>query len=312
MTLNTHTNIFEYTHTNNPPAILNLKKSRHPRQKKKFGLNEQRQRRVARPLPGARTGGVEESWAGMRLVDAFVRRPAAAVGWLLSSLGLTSTRGGAPRAKNNKKVKCTDDDEVTRAEVGASKRSRPENIGSPELNDRVNSSGEESGAIVDRTAGVSGEASPSGQTELNIQPAVPWGDLPEACVERILLGAGFQATLCATSACKSWRRVTSNQNFWRKVRAHPAKPSARRPAQIQQRPFDEKWKNMRLTPHPLTRAHHSPIQMFVVYFGRKETDAEEARMRARRRRYESGEVTIDVPLTHPVGFFLLFTYGQLG
>ena len=252
----------------------------------------------------------------MRLVDAFVRRPAAAVGWLLSSLGLTSTRtkGGAPRAKNNK-GKCNPDDEVTRAEVGASTRSRPENIGSPELNDRVNSSGEESDAIVERTAGVpSGEASPSGQTELNIQPAVPWGDLPEACVERILLGAGFQATLCATSACKSWRRVTSNQNFWRKVRAHPAarpEPSARRPAQIQQRPFDEKWKNMRLTdPHPLTRAH-SPIQMFVVYFGRKETDAEEARMRARRRRYEYGEVTIDVPLTHPVRFFLLFTYAQL-
>jgi len=236
----------------------------------------------------------------MRLVDAFVRRPAAAVGWLLSSLGLTSTRtkGGAPRAKNNK-GKCNPDDEVTRAEVGASTRSRPENIGSPELNDRVNSSG---------------EASPSGQTELNIQPAVPWGDLPEACVERILLGAGFQATLCATSACKSWRRVTSNQNFWRKVRAHPAarpEPSARRPAQIQQRPFDEKWKNMTLTdPRPLTRAH-SPIQMFVVYFGRKETDAEEARMRARRRRYEYGEVTIDVPLTHPVRFFLLFTYAQL-
>jgi len=243
----------------------------------------------------------------MRLVDAFVRRPAAAVGWLLSSLGLTSTRtkGGAPRAKNNNKVKCTDDDEVTRAGAGASTRSRPENIGSPEWNDRVNSSGEESDAIVERTAGVSG---------LNIQPAVPWGDLPEACVERILLGAGFQATLCATSACKSWRRVTSNQNFWRKVRAHPAarpEPSARRPAQIQQRPFDEKWKNMRLTdPHPLTRAH-PPIQMFVVYFGRKETDAEEARMRARRRRYEYGEVTIDVPLTHPVSLFLLFTYAQL-
>ena len=91
----------------------------------------------------------------MRLVDAFVRRPAAAVGWLLSSLGLTSTRtkGGAPRAKNNK-GKCNPDDEVTRAEVGASTRSRPENIGSPELNDRVNSSGEESDAIVDRTAGV--------------------------------------------------------------------------------------------------------------------------------------------------------------
>ena len=252
----------------------------------------------------------------MRLVDAFVRRPAAAVGWLLSSLGLTSTRGGAPRAKNNKKVKCTDDDEVARAEVGASTRSRPENIGSPVLNDRVNSSGEESDAIVERTAGVpSGEASPSGQTELNIQPAVPWGDLPEACVERILLGAGFQATLCATSACKSWRRVTSNQNFWRKVRAHPParpEPSARRPAQIQQRLFDEKWKNMRLTPHPLTRAH-PPIQMFVVYFGRKETDAEEARMRARRRRYEYGEVTIDVPLTHPVSLFLfsLFTCAQL-
>ena len=252
----------------------------------------------------------------MRLVDAFVRRPAAAVGWLLSSLGLTSTRtkGGAPRAKNNKGNKCNPDDEVTHSAAGAPESSRPENIGSPELNDCVNSSGEESGAIVDRTAGSSGEASPSGQTELNIQPAVPWGDLPEACVERILLGAGFQATLCATSACKSWRRVTSNQNFWRKVRAHPAarpEPSARRPAQIQQRPFDEKWKNMRLTPHPLTRAHHSPIQMFVVYFGRKETDAEEARMRSRRRRYESGEVTIDVPLTHPVRFFLLFTYAQL-
>ena len=40
-------------------------------------------------------------------------------------------------------------------------------------------------------------------------------------------------------------------------------------------------------------------QMFVVYFGRKETDAEEARMRARRCRYESGEVTIDVPKIHP-------------
>ena len=39
--------------------------------------------------------------------------------------------------------------------------------------------------------------------------------------------------------------------------------------------------------------------MFVVYFGRKEADAEEARMRARRRRYESGEVTIDVPKVHP-------------
>ena len=246
----------------------------------------------------------------MRLVDAFVRRPAAAVGWLLSSLGLTSTRGGAPRAKNNK-GKCNPDDEVTRAEVGASERSRPENIRSSELNDRVNSSGDESDAIVERAAGVSGEASPSGQTELNIQPAVPWGDLPEACVERILLGAGFQATLCATSACKSWRRVTSNQNFWRKVRAHPLpppEPSARRPAQIQQRPFDEKWKNMRLTDAPPA---HPPIQMFVVYFGRKETDAEEARMRARRRRYEYGEVTIDVPLTHPVSLFLLFTYAQL-
>lgn len=39
--------------------------------------------------------------------------------------------------------------------------------------------------------------------------------------------------------------------------------------------------------------------MFVVYFGRKEADAEEARMRSRRRRYESGAVTIDVPKTHP-------------
>ena len=60
---------------------------------------------------------------------------------------------------------------------------------------------------------------------------------------------------------------------------------------------------MRLTDAPPA---HPPIQMFVVYFGRKETDAEEARMRARRRRYEYGEVTIDVPLTHPVSLFLLF------
>ena len=129
----------------------------------------------------------------MRLVDALVRRPAAAVGWLLSSLGLTSTRtkGGSPRAKNNK-GKCNPDDEVTRAEVGASTRSRPEKIGSPELNDRVNSSGEESDAIVERTAGVSGEASPSGQTELNIQPAVPWGDLPEGASSASFSARGFR------------------------------------------------------------------------------------------------------------------------
>lgn len=49
----------------------------------------------------------------------------------------------------------------------------------------------------------------------------------------------------------------------------------------------------------LTRRASPAPQMFVVYFGRKEADAEEARMRARRRRYESGEVTIDVPKVHP-------------
>ena len=46
---------------------------------------------------------------------------------------------------------------------------------------------------------------------------IPWGDLPECCVERILLGAGFQSALSATAVCHGWRRVASSQNFWRKM-----------------------------------------------------------------------------------------------
>ncbi len=152
----------------------------------------------------------------MRLMDVFMRAPAAAVGWLLSSLmGQTSTRGGAPRTIG----KCETTE--VRAQVSdASERSTgPDGSGSPALNDRENSAGSR-GALSDRATGGNGEASHSGRTE-NI-PA-------EACVERILLGAGFQATLSATSACKSWRQVTSNHNFWRKVRADPTRPEPTRP-----------------------------------------------------------------------------------
>lgn len=160
----------------------------------------------------------------MRLMDVFMRAPAAAVGWLLSSLmGQTSTRGGAPRTIG----KCETTE--VRAQVSdASERSTgPDGSGSPALNDRENSAGSR-GALSDRATGGNGEASQSGRTE-NIPAAVPWGDLPEACVERILLGAGFQATLSATSACKSWRHVTSNHNFWRKVRADPTRPGPNPP-----------------------------------------------------------------------------------
>ena len=48
-------------------------------------------------------------------------------------------------------------------------------------------------------------------------PAVPWEDLPEECVERILLSAGFQSALSATAACTAWRRVASSPHFWRKL-----------------------------------------------------------------------------------------------
>uniref|UniRef100_A0A7S0SA47 F-box domain-containing protein n=1 Tax=Mantoniella antarctica TaxID=81844 RepID=A0A7S0SA47_9CHLO len=46
---------------------------------------------------------------------------------------------------------------------------------------------------------------------------IPWGDLPEECVERILLGAGFRSALSATAACQGWKRVATSQNFWRKM-----------------------------------------------------------------------------------------------
>ena len=48
-------------------------------------------------------------------------------------------------------------------------------------------------------------------------PAVPWEDLPEECVERIFLSAGFQSALSATAACTAWRRVASSPHFWRKL-----------------------------------------------------------------------------------------------
>ena len=157
-------------------------------------------------------------------MDVFVRGPAAAVDWLLSSLmGQTSTRGGAPRT-----IGKSETTEVRAQVSDASERSTgPDGSASPALNDRENSTGSRR-ALPHRATGGNGEASHSGRTE-NIPAAVPWGDLPEACVERILLGAGFQATLSATSACKSWRQVTSNQNFWRKVRADPARPEPTRP-----------------------------------------------------------------------------------
>ena len=81
------------------------------------------------------------------------------------------------------------------------------------------------------------------------------------------------------------------------ARTHPS------PRQIQQRvkAFRDDFKVPETDP---PRVPSPTPQMFVVYFGRKETDAEEARMRARRRRYESGEVTIDVPRVHPC---LLYT-----
>lgn len=66
-------------------------------------------------------------------------------------------------------------------------------------------------------------SSPSSSSKSGTTPSggkgnsIPWGDLPECCVEHILLGAGFQSALSATAACKGWRRVASSQNFWRKM-----------------------------------------------------------------------------------------------
>ena len=192
--------------------------------KKSFRAKSSGQNEESPPPPDANGRDADEACGAMRLMDVFVRGPAAAVGWLLSSLmGQTSTRGGAPRT-----IGKSETTEVRAQVSDASERSTgPDGSASPALNDRENSTGSRR-ALPHRATGGNGEASHSGRTE-NIPAAVPWGDLPEACVERILLGAGFQATLSATSACKSWRQVTSNQNFWRKVRADPTRPEPTRP-----------------------------------------------------------------------------------
>ena len=44
---------------------------------------------------------------------------------------------------------------------------------------------------------------------------VPWDSLPEACVHRVFLHAGFRAALCAGATCTSWRRVLDSPHFWK-------------------------------------------------------------------------------------------------
>ena len=44
---------------------------------------------------------------------------------------------------------------------------------------------------------------------------VPWDALPEACVQRVFLHAGFRAALCAGATCTSWRRVLDSPHFWK-------------------------------------------------------------------------------------------------
>ena len=44
---------------------------------------------------------------------------------------------------------------------------------------------------------------------------VSWDALPEACVQRVFLHAGFRAALCAGATCTSWRRVLDSPYFWK-------------------------------------------------------------------------------------------------
>ena len=58
-------------------------------------------------------------------------------------------------------------------------------------------------------------SSPSSQSSPEGAPGVPWDALPEACVQRVFLHAGFRAALCAGATCTSWRRVLDSPHFWK-------------------------------------------------------------------------------------------------
>jgi hypothetical protein len=45
------------------------------------------------------------------------------------------------------------------------------------------------------------------RTRARPPPSPRWADLPDACVARVLLCAGFHAALAASATCKDWRRV---------------------------------------------------------------------------------------------------------
>lgn len=47
--------------------------------------------------------------------------------------------------------------------------------------------------------------------------AVPWDSLPDACVQRVFLHAGFRAALNAGATCTSWQRVLDSNYFWRRT-----------------------------------------------------------------------------------------------
>ena len=59
------------------------------------------------------------------------------------------------------------------------------------------------------------DASPSSPRPCEGASGVPWDALPEACVHRVLLHAGFRAALCAGATCTSWRRVLDSPHFWK-------------------------------------------------------------------------------------------------
>jgi hypothetical protein len=59
------------------------------------------------------------------------------------------------------------------------------------------------------------DASPSSPRPWEGASGVPWDALPEACVHRVLLHAGFRAALCAGATCTSWRRVLDSPHFWK-------------------------------------------------------------------------------------------------
>jgi hypothetical protein len=100
LTLNTHTNTFEYTHTNNPHAIPNLKKSRHPRQKEKVRVKRATTTR-SRPAITGREDRRRRGKLGGNASGGRVRAPSRGCGRLAALIPRPDLdpRRGAPGEK---------------------------------------------------------------------------------------------------------------------------------------------------------------------------------------------------------------------